>query len=96
MRKFDIFKANLAKQLKPKTSWWSLAGIIVFFFFPEIIAFFWGDKIIAYSNLMQKHSDDYLMQKLYEILKMFGENSLFNIIVGTGLVIWFFYERRKS
>ena len=94
--KFDIFKANLAKQLKPKTSWWSLVGIVFFFFVPEVVAFFWGDKIIAYSNLMQKHTDDYIIQKIYETLKMFGENSIFNIVVGIGLTGWFFYERRKT
>ena len=85
----------MLKQLKPKTSWWSLIGIIIFFFVPEIIAFFWGEKIIAYSDLMQKHTDDFLMQKMYEMLKMFGENSLFNIILGLVFVVWFFYEKRK-
>lgn len=94
-KKSEIFKENMLKQLKPKTSWWSLIGIIIFFFVPEIIAFFWGEKIIAYSDLMQKHTDDFLMQKMYEMLKMFGENSLFNIILGLVFVVWFFYEKRK-
>ena len=93
--KLDIFKANLLEQLKPKTSWGSLVGIFIFFFLPEIIAFFWGDKIIAYSNFMQSHTDDYMMQKMYGFLKMFGENSLLNIAIGLGLTGWFFYERRK-
>ncbi|MCF6173552.1 MAG: hypothetical protein L3J44_07225 [Campylobacteraceae bacterium] len=93
--KRDIFKANLLKQLKPKTSWGSFVGIFIFFFMPEIIAFFWGDRIISYSNFMQQHTDVYLMQKMYGYLKMFGENSLFNIILGLGLTGWFFYEKRK-
>ncbi|NOX15275.1 MAG: hypothetical protein GXP61_04500 [Epsilonproteobacteria bacterium] len=95
MSKFDLFKANLSKQLKPKTSWWSLVGIVIFFFVPEIIAFFWGDRIIDYFNYMEKQSDGYLMQKMFEILKTFGENSTFNIVVGLGLTVWFFYEKRK-
>jgi len=94
-KKSEIFKENILKQLRPKRSWWSLIGIAVFFFVPEIIAFFWGDRIINYSNFMQKHTDDYMMQKMYEMLKMFGENSMFNIILGFVFVVWFFYERRK-
>ena len=94
-KKSEIFKENVLKQLRPKTSWWSFVGIVVFFFVPEIIAFFWGEQIIAYSDFMQKHTDDFLMQKMYEMLKMFGENSLFNIILGFIFVAWFFYERRK-
>ncbi len=96
MRKSEIFKENILKQLRPKTSWWSLVGIVIFFFVPEIIAFFWGERIVAYADFMQKHTDDYLMQKMYDTLKMFGENSLFNIILGGIFVVWFFYERRKG
>ncbi len=96
VKKFDLFKENLSKQLKPKRSWWSLVGIVFFFFVPEVVAFFWGDKIISYSDLMQKQTDDYLMQKFFETLKMFGENSIFNIIIGIGLVLWFFHERNKT
>ena len=94
-KKKEIFKQNLINQLKPKTSWWSLIGIIIFFFLPEVIAYFWGEDIIKYSDLMQKRTDDYLYQKLYESLKMFGENSIFNIILGFLFLGWFFYERRK-
>lgn len=93
--KLEIFKANLLKQLKPKTSWGSLIGIFIFFFLPEIIAFFWGDDIVKYSNFMQRHTDDYMMQKMYGYLKIFGENSLLNIAIGLGLTGWFFYERRN-
>ena len=93
--KLDMFKANLSKQLKPKTSWWSLFGIIMFFFVPEIIAFFWGDRIVTYCNFMQQHTDDYMMQKLYGFSKILGENSILNIVIGLGLTGWFFYERRK-
>ncbi len=94
--RWDIFKKNLSKNLKPKTSWWSLVGIIFFFFVPEVVAYFWGDSIIVYFNMMQRGTDDYMKQKLYETLKTFGENSLVNIVVGLGLVGWFFYERRRD
>lgn len=91
--KLDIYKANLLQQMKPKTSWGSLVGIFIFFFLPEIIAYFWGDDIVAYSNLMQHNSDNYMAQKMYGFLKIFGENSYLNILIGLGLTGWFFYER---
>ena len=94
-KKSEIFKENLLKQLRPQASLWSLFGIVIFFFVPEIVAFFWGDKIVAFSDMMQKRTDDYVYQKLYESLKMFGENSTFNIILGFLFLFWWIYERKR-
>jgi len=94
--KKELFKQNLINQLKPSASWYSFWGIVLGVFLPEIIALFWGEEIIAYSNQMQKLTEDYITQKLYETLKMFGENSLFNTLLGVGLLLWWFNERKKG
>ncbi len=86
---------ELKKQLKPGHSWWALVGIIVFFFVPEIIAFFWGDEISKYFALKEKNSIDFLHKFLYGQLKSLGKNSIFNITLGIGFVVWFFKGRKE-
>ncbi len=86
---------ELKKELKPGHSWWALAGIIIFFFIPEIAAFFWGDEITKYFALKEQHSSDYLHKLLYRKLKSLGENSILNLALGIGFLIWFFKGRKE-
>ncbi len=87
---------ELKNQLKPGQSWWALVGIILFFFVPEIIAFFWGDAIKKYFQMQEQISSSLFYKKLYHELQSLGENSWFNIILGVIFVVWFFYEKRTS
>ena len=87
---------ELKKQLKPGHSWWALIGIIVFFFVPEIIAFFWGDEITKYFLLKEQHSQDYFYKLLFKELKSLGENSILNLTIGFGFLIWFFKGRKDQ
>jgi len=91
----EKFKSELSDKMKPGTSWWALAGIVFFFFVPEIVAYVWGEEIIAYVKVMMNATDDYAGKKFYEMLTMFGENSILNILIGFGFVGWFFHERAK-
>ncbi len=87
---------ELKKQLRPGHSWRALAGIIIFFFVPEIAAFFWGDEITKYFALKEQHSQDYLHKLLFKQLKSLGENSIFNLTIGFGFLIWFFKVRKEK
>jgi hypothetical protein len=86
---------ELKNKLRPNTSYLALAGIIVFFFVPEIIAFFWGEEIKHFFLLKQEHSSG-ILKFLYSELKSLGENSIFNIVLGFLFVIWFFKVRKDS
>ena len=86
---------ELKNRLKPGKSWWALLGIVVFFFVPEIAAFFWGDEIKNYFALQEKNSIDVIHKFLYHSLKSLGENSILNISIGIAFVVWFFKERKK-
>lgn len=87
---------ELKKQLHPGHTWWAFAGIIVFFFVPEIIAYYWGDEIVKYFELKEHNSVDFIHKFLYKHLKSLGENSIFNIILGIGFVLWFFSSKRDK
>ena len=86
---------ELKDKLRPGRSYFALAGIIIFFFVPEIIAFFWGEEIKRFFLLKQEHSSG-ILKFLYSQLKSLGENSFFNIAIGVLFVIWFFKARKDS
>ena len=87
---------ELKKKLHPGHTWWAFTGIIVFFFLPEIIAYYWGDEIIKYFALKEQNSADFIHKFLYKHLKSLGENSLFNIGLGFVFVFWFFSSKRDK
>ena len=96
LSKFEKFKENLSKNLKPKPTLWSLAGIFLIFFLPEIVAYFYGEKIVIFINDIKNSTNDPFLKKVYESLKIFSENSLFNILLGFLTLIWWIYERKQS
>jgi len=87
---------QLKEQLAPSRSWWGLAGIIFFFFVPEIVAYFKGDEIIKYFASLEASANSASMKYLYKSLKSLGENSYFNIALGLLFTIWFFKIRFKK
>ncbi len=87
---------EIKDKLRPGKSWWALLGIILFFFVPEIAAYFYGDEIKHYFALKASSSDSLLKAKLYTELKSLGENSIFNILLGVLFTIWFFKGRKKE
>jgi len=85
---------ELHTKLAPGKSWWALLGIFIFFFLPEIVAFFWGDEIYKYFQIKEANAIEPMQKFMYRKLESLGENSLFNIALGILFTIWFF--RRKS
>jgi len=89
-------RKRLLDSLRPRTSWLSLIGIVVFFFLPEIVAYFWGDRIERYFIHLAASETDEKLRKIYEMMEDFGEVSYLNVVLGLVFVGWFFYERGKS
>jgi len=87
---------ELNKKLAPGKSWWAFIGILLFFFLPELVAFFWGDRITAYFSNLENNASDSLHKFLYRQLKGFGQNSIFNISLGLIFIVWFFKARKKD
>ena len=86
----------LKSQLAPSKSYLGLIGIVVFFFVPEIIAFFWGDEIKSYFLNLEKASSSFFEAYFYKVLQSLGENSIFNIVLGVLFLIWFFKLRKEN
>ena len=93
----DKFKKELEKNFKPSGSYWGLLGIVIFFILPELIALYWGDKIASYTTLAQAEVTSLSQKIWYKFLEMmFTKVSYLNLIVGFGLVYWFYHVRKKS
>ncbi len=79
-----------SKSIKPKKSFWGIAGIILFFFVPEAITHIWQDELISWAH-MHSITEPLEMQRwLYgELEEMFkaGVSSL-NLIFGSLLLLW--------
>lgn len=84
---------ELKDKLRPGRSWWALLGIVVFFFLPEIAAYFYGAEIKHFFALKASSAGSFLQAKLYGQLESLGENSFLNITVGVLFTIWFFKSR---
>ena len=78
---------------KPQKNFWGIGGVVLFFFVPEIIAFFWGADITAYAKneLVREHS--FIEMQYYELLVMLFEEgvSYLNLAIGTALFVWLFF-----
>jgi len=84
-------------RIKPQATWWALAGIIFFFFVPEIVTYFWGAELKSYFLQIASLQESTILKKLYaETADMMSENSILNITIGFGFVYWWYHERKKS
>ncbi|MDD2652571.1 MAG: hypothetical protein PHX44_05930 [Sulfurimonas sp.] len=84
---------KVLQDMKPQKNFWGISGVVLFFFVPEIIAFFWGADITAYAKgeLLTPH--DFLETQYYELLIMLFEEgvSYFNLAIGIALLVWLFF-----
>jgi hypothetical protein len=87
---------EVIKSLKPTTSYWSLVGIIFFFFVPEGISYFYGDQIAEYANSQIRIGMPTMEEYSYKTLATLGEVSVFNLMFGVGLVVAFFILRTNE
>jgi hypothetical protein len=77
-------------RIKPKKTLWGIAGIILFFFLPELITFIWQDALINWAHTHSITEPLSMQRWLYgELEEMFisGVN-WFNITLGVLLLLW--------
>jgi hypothetical protein len=86
------FQKKLQK-MKPSRSIWGVLGVVVVFFVPEIMSYFWSNEINHYfANLAQTMPSE-KMASLLEFLgkELFnGEVSWINIGLGVLFLVWLF------
>lgn len=76
--------------IRPKRTFWGVAGIVLFFFVPEIITYIWQPELVAWAHLHSITEPLAVQRTLYTLLeKMFADGvSWFNIGIGVLLLIW--------
>jgi len=77
-------------RIKPKKTFWGIAGIILFFFLPELLTYIWQDALIAWAHVHSINEPLSTQRWLYgELEEMFISGvSWFNITLGSVLLIW--------
>jgi len=77
-------------RIKPKKNFWGIAGIILFFFVPELVTYIWQDELVSWSHT-HSISEPLEMQRW-----MFGKMetmyasgvSWFNLVLGSLFLWW--------
>lgn len=79
--------------LKPERSLWGVAGVVLFFIVPEIIAFIWGDEITRFAKEALLVHPSGIKHYWYEFLVMLFESggSWINLLLGIVLLVWLFF-----
>ncbi len=77
-------------QIKPKKSVWGIAGVILFFFVPELVTYIWQDQLVAWAHLHSITEPMEIQRLIYgQLEEMFASGvSWLNLTIGTLLLIW--------
>ncbi len=86
------------QSLKPATNLWGVAGVFLFFILPELIGFWRGSEIAKWAHSQGLEEPSSIGRALYRLLEMLFEDggSWVNLTIGVVLLIWLFYEWRRS
>lgn len=84
---------NVLHSMKPAKTVWGFLGVVLFFIFPEIVAFIWGADITRYAQNELLVATSVPEQQYYQLLEMmFKEGgSWINLGIGMALLIWLFF-----
>jgi len=84
--------------IKPKRTFWGVMGIVVFFFFPELITYVWQPELISWAH-QHTITEPLAIQRIFyaKLEKMFVDGiSWFNIAMGVALLVWVWYPKQKE
>jgi hypothetical protein len=87
-----------ARSMKPTPTLWGIAGVLLFFILPEIIAFWRGHEIALWAHAHYLEEPDRILRLNYWLLeKIFEEGgSWLNLGIGVALLAWIGYEWRQK
>ena len=79
--------------MKPKKTFWSILGIILFFIAPEIIAYFYATDIVHFAqNGLSLHPTTLEGYNYDMLIYLFEDGvSWFNLCFGVVLLVWLFF-----
>ena len=77
-------------RMKPQRNFWGLAGIVFFFFVPELAVYLWQDELVSWAHTHSMTEPLALQRWLYsELEEMFLSGvSWVNIFLGSFFLLW--------
>jgi hypothetical protein len=86
----DLKLKKAVDSIRPKRTFWGVAGIVAFFFLPELITFIWQPELIDWAHHHAITEPLAMQRMLYNQLeKMFADGvSWANIGIGVLLLVW--------
>ncbi|SFV55316.1 hypothetical protein MNB_SV-8-318 [hydrothermal vent metagenome] len=84
-------------RIKPKRNFWGIAGVILFFFVPELVTYIWQDELVSWCHLHSLTEPLEMQRWLYTKLEEMFRNgvSWLNISIGVLLLIWVWRPHRS-
>jgi len=86
------FQAKL-QEMKPKRNLWGFLGVMLFFFVPEFLNYFYDQEINAWmAEMARLNYSPEMAEKIVWITQQIfdGELSYFNIGLGIAFLVWMF------
>ena len=82
-------------RMKPQRNFWGIAGIVLFFFLPELITYIWQPELINWAHRHTLIEPLSMQRWLYrELEEMFVSGvSWFNIGLGMVMLLWVFRSK---
>lgn len=77
-------------RIKPQRNFWGIAGIVLFFFLPELITYIWQPELIDWAHIHTLTEPLSMQRWLYgQLEEMFTSGvSWLNIGLGIAMLIW--------
>ncbi|WP_456391816.1 hypothetical protein [Nitratifractor sp.] len=86
------------RSLKPTPNLWGIAGTLLLFILPELLAFWRGTEITAWAHAHYLQESDRILRLNYWLLEKLFEDggSWVNLGIGIALLGWIIYEWRRG
>ena len=77
-------------RIKPKKNFWGIAGVILFFFLPELITYIWQAELMDWAHLHSLTEPLEMQRWMYgQLEEMFASGvSWVNLTIGSLLLWW--------
>ena len=83
-------------RLRPEWSFWGVAGVVLFFFVPELITAIWQEPLIQWTHLHSITEPLSLMREMYAMLEEMFRDGVSWVNIGLGvLFLWWASKARK-
>jgi len=76
--------------MKPQRNFWGIAGIVLFFFVPELVTYIWQDELISWAHLHSMTEPSSSLRWLFtQLEEMFASGvSYVNLTLGALFLWW--------